>query len=78
MANGNFADKTIMGGKSMRRYFVFVAIVSVLGMSMGSTAEAAKAPKATAHHAAAKGKTCKKEFMYWKGGKCVDSRNAST
>lgn len=62
----------------MKRYFIFLAVASALGMAGGSAAEAAKAPKASAHHASAKGKTCKKEFMYWKGGKCVDARNSST
>ncbi|MBS0232361.1 MAG: hypothetical protein JSR99_02630 [Proteobacteria bacterium] len=62
----------------MKRYVVALAIASVLGIAVGSTAEAAKATKATSHHASAKGKICKKEFMYWKNGKCMDARDAST
>lgn len=61
----------------MRYQSVLIAIAAVALGATAGTAEAAKAPKASAHHASAKGKTCKKEFMYWKGGKCMDARKAS-
>lgn len=59
------------------RYFVVFIVASLVGMGSIASAEAANAHKASTHHASAKGKTCKKEFMYWKNGKCMDARNAS-
>lgn len=60
------------------RYFVVFVVASLVSMGSIASAEAASAHKASTHHASAKGKTCKKEFMYWKNGKCMDARNAST
>ena len=56
-----------------------IALVAALAFALGAApaAMAAKqaAPKAQIHHVKAKGGICKGEFMYMKGGKCMDARD---
>jgi hypothetical protein len=61
---------------SMMSKIVFSVIALALPLSAASVA-IAKAHKAKPHHAhhhKGKSKACKGEFMYKKGGKCLDSR----
>ena len=63
----------------MTSKIVFAITATTVALMATAEAAKAKAHKATSHsmrNATAKGKTCKGEFMYMKGSKCKDARNA--
>jgi len=54
--------------------------IATLAFITANTAEAAKAHKVVSHkaHAGKMTTACKGEFMYSKGGKCMDARDKAT
>ena len=54
-----------------------LAVVVALALTVG-TIPVANAAKPMHHHAAHPSKGCKAEFMYMKGGKCMDARDKAT
>lgn len=57
---------------------ILLAVALATALVFPATAIAKKPAHKGHHYAKASGKTCKKEFMFMKKGKCEDSRKKKT